>query len=137
MTAAARPAPPIQGYDHVGIRVSDRAEALEFYGRIGFALTTEYPDYQALELRSDSGIFINLITNAVRRPGRTNVLYDEPTKYPGTTHPCFIVENLDTLAAWLAAEGIAVTEGPVATERRRCLFLRDPDGNVLEYTELR
>lgn len=137
MTLRSRSVPPIRGYDHVGIRVSDRAEALAFYNKIGFTLTTEYPDYDALELRSDTGVFVNLITNAVRRPGRSNVLYDEPEKFAGTTHPCFIVDDLDILAGWLATEGIVVTEGPVITERRACLFLRDPDGNVLEFTELR
>lgn len=127
--------PQIRGYDHVGIRVSDRTEALAFYGRLGFRPIAEFPEYSACELRSQAGIYLNLIFNAVQRPGRKNILLDETIKYPGTTHPCFLIDDLDAFAAWLQAERIEITEGPLTFDRRRFLFIRDPDGNVLEFGE--
>jgi extradiol dioxygenase family protein len=38
---------------------------------------------------------------------------------------------------WAAREGVTITEGPVDWGRRLTCFLRDPDGNVLEFNELR
>lgn len=127
--------PHIRAYDHVGIRVSDRAEALAFYGRLGFRLIAEFPEFSACELRSQAGIYLNLIFNAVQQPGRKNILLDDTIKYPGTTHPCFLIDDLDAFSAWLQAERIEITEGPLTFERRRFLFIRDPDGNVLEFGE--
>lgn len=127
--------PYIRGYDHVGIRVSDRAEALAFYGRLGFSCVAEFPEFSACELRSQAGVYLNLIFNAVQRPGRKNILLDETIKFPGTTHPCFLIDDIDAFAAWLHVERIEITEGPLTFERRRFLFIRDPDGNVLEFGE--
>jgi catechol 2,3-dioxygenase-like lactoylglutathione lyase family enzyme len=127
--------PLIRDYDHVGIRVSDKAEALHFYDRLGFELAAEFPEYSACELRSRGGVYLNLVFNAVRRPGRKNILLDEAVKLPGTTHPCFVVDDLDAMIRWLQAESIAITEGPTVFERRRFLFIRDPDGNVLEFMQ--
>jgi len=36
----------------------------------------------------------------------------------------------------LARESIPITEGPKQDHRRRYLFCRDPDGTVLEFSEL-
>ncbi|MGH8522676.1 MAG: VOC family protein [Gammaproteobacteria bacterium] len=133
MSSACPSSSTIRGYDHVGIRVSNRAEALHFYGRLGFALTAEFPEFSACELRTQTGVYLNLIFNAVQRPGRKNVLLDEPIKLPGTTHPCFAVDDLDALARWFEHQSIAITEGPKTLDRRTFLFIRDPDGNVLEF----
>lgn len=79
---------------------------------------------------------INLIFNAERRADRTNVLFDETRKYPGITHPAFVVDDLGAVIAVCNDKGIPITEGPVDIgERRRALFIRDPDGNVLEFDE--
>jgi len=136
-TIPALPAVRVLGFDHVGIRVSDRAEALDFYARLGFRLTLDLPAHEACELASADGTRINLIFNGARQPGRANVLLDAPVKLPGITHPAFIVDDLDALQALLARHGISVTEGPHAIGPRRiALFIRDPDGNVLEFNQL-
>lgn len=36
---------------------------------------------------------------------------------------------------WLGVEEIPITEGPTVFERRTFLFIRDPDGNVLEFMQ--
>ena len=62
---------------------------------------------------------------------------DEPIKYPGITHPAFIVDDLDALLKKLEQENIQVTEGPkYIGERRRACFIRDRDGNVLEFDQI-
>jgi hypothetical protein len=38
---------------------------------------------------------------------------------------------------WAARSGVRITEGPVDWQRRLTCFLRDPDGNVLEFNELK
>jgi glutathione S-transferase len=122
-------------YEHIGIRVSDRLEALEFYEKLGFIEEGYFPQHQASELVTADGVYINLIFNGVKRDG--NILMDEPIKYPGITHPAFIVDDLDRLLEKLEQENIQVTEGPkYIGERRRACFIRDPDGNVLEFDQI-
>ncbi|WP_084545220.1 VOC family protein [Derxia gummosa] len=131
------PAARITGWDHVGIRVSDRDEALAFYARLGFRLVLDLPRHEAAELETADGVRINLIFNGARRPGRRNVLLDEPVKLPGMTHPAFVVPDLGALQTLLARHAIPITEGPHPIGPRRiALFVRDPDGNVLEFNQL-
>ena len=124
-----------RGYDHVGIRVSDRVRALDFYARLGFALDPEFSDDGVAEVVASDGTRINLIFNGVARAN--NVLLDEPVKWPGYTHGAFVVESLQAVIEWAAREGVRITEGPVDWGRRLTCFLRDPDGNVLEFNELK
>lgn len=127
----------IKTIDHVGIRVSDRLVSLAFYESLGFRQTDYFSDHQANEMETPFGVRINLIFNAAKQPHSKNVLLDEPVKLPGVTHPAFIVDDLDAMVAWLIASGIPITEGPeLIGPRRRALFIRDPDGNVLEFDEL-
>jgi catechol 2,3-dioxygenase-like lactoylglutathione lyase family enzyme len=83
------------------------------------------------------GTRINLIFNGVAQAGAHNYLLDEAVKLPGYTHAAFVVDCLDDLIAWAGHEGVAVTEGPVDWGRRITCFIRDPDGNVLEFNELK
>ncbi|MDD2867851.1 VOC family protein [Neomegalonema sp.] len=127
----------ISAYDHVGIRVSDRRRALAFYEGLGFVESARFPAYEANEMVTADGVRINLIFNAARRPGLRNVLLDEPVKLPGVTHPAFVVDDLEALQEWLGARNIRITEGPKPIGPRRiALFIRDPDGNVLEFNQL-
>ena len=126
----------IQGYDHVGIRVSDRDRALRFYEKLGFRLDPEYSSDNGAEMLAPDGTRINLICNGVPREGAHNILLDEPTKWPGYTHAAFIVDSLQALLDFASAEGIEITEGPHDWGRRFTCFFRDPDGNVLEFNEL-
>lgn len=125
----------IQGYDHVGIRVSDADRALDFYRRLGFAVDPDFSNERVAEIVTPAGTRINLIFNGQARPN--NVLLDEPIKWPGYTHAAFVVEKLDALIEWAGREGVQVTEGPVDWGRRTTCFIRDPDGNVLEFNELK
>jgi len=127
----------IQGYDHVGIRVSDRERALDFYAKLGFVPDPNFTTDRVAEIVASDGTRINLIFNGVAQPDRRNILLDEPIKLPGYTHAAFVIERLDELVAWAQTEGVPVTEGPVDWGRRMTCFIRDPDGNVLEFNELK
>lgn len=124
-------------YDHVGIRVTDRDISRAFYQKLGFVETEYLPNEQANEMETASGVRINLIMNGAKRPNNANILIDEPIKYAGITHSAFIVDDIENLQAWLQANKIAITEGPrQIVPRRITLFIRDPDGNVLEFNQL-
>lgn len=133
-----RPSPVrILAYDHIGIRVSDKPRALSFYQALGFVESASFPQFEANEMLSADGVRINLIFNGTRTPGAHNALLDAPVKLPGMTHPAFIVDDLAALAAWLGEQGIVITQGPHPIGPRRvALFIRDPDGNVLEFNQL-
>jgi lactoylglutathione lyase len=127
----------IRGYDHVGIRVSDPKRALDFYAGLGFAPDPEFTTEDVAEVVARDGTRINLIFNGVPQLNAHNVLLDAEVKLPGYTHAAFVVDRLDELIAWADGEGISITEGPVDWGRRTTCFIRDPDGNVLEFNELK
>jgi len=127
----------ILAYDHIGIRVSDKPRAMSFYQALGFVESASFPLFEANEMLSPDGVRINLIFNGTRMPNAHNALLDAPVKLPGMTHPAFIVDDLKALEAWLGEQGIVITEGPHHIGPRRvALFIRDPDGNVLEFNQL-
>ena len=133
---AARPR--IVSYDHVGVRIVHRIRSLAFYAELGFVPEPGEGSVEgrAIGLINAAGVRVNLIMNGISPPNGRNVLMDVDPKWPGWTHPAFVVHDLQTVLEWAAARAIEVTEGPVVWGRRRVCFLRDPDGNVLEFDEL-
>ncbi len=127
----------IRGYDHVGIRVSERERALAFYARLGFEPDPSFTTDEVAEIVAADGTRINLIFNGAALANAHNVLLDDPVKLTGYTHAAFVVERLGALVEWAEREGVRITEGPVDWGRRMTCFIRDPDGNVLEFNELK
>src|SRR5690625_7058004 len=69
---------PIRQFEHVGIRVSDRQQAVEFYQRLGFQELRRFDREEANEMESPDGVRINLIFNGARLPdGRNPLLRSE------------------------------------------------------------
>lgn len=125
----------VTAYEHVGIRVSDRDISKAFYEKLGWREEINLPEHHANEMVNDAGVYINLIFNGAKRA--KNALMDEPIKLPGITHAAFIVTDLDDLMATLEREGIPLSGGPfIYSDRRRLIFIRDPDRNVLEFNEI-
>ena len=124
----------IRAFDHVGIRVTDRDRALAFYADLGFIEVPELSNDRVAEVVSADGVRLNLIFNGQVR--LNNVLLDEPKCWPGYTHAAFIVSRLQDIIDWAAERDVPITEGPHDWGRRLTCFLRDPDGNVLEFNEL-
>lgn len=130
----------VTAIDHVGLRVTDKARALDFYERLGFRVDPDEdaPDARALGLVNEAGARIHLIYNAVDVHPEGNLLLDHATKWPGYTHAAFIVSDMDALLRRFVEWDVNVTEGPlvVGNGRRRLCFIRDPDLNVLEFNEI-
>ncbi len=127
----------ITAYEHVGIRVSQRERAIRFYEALGWVEKIDLPEHQANEMVNASGVYINLIFNGISQQDAKNILQDDSIKYPGMTHAAFIVDDLDALMNKLKQENISITDGPhIYSNRRKLIFIRDPDGNVLEFNEI-
>lgn len=130
--------PVIEAIDHLVLTAADVAATIEFYTRV-LGMTAERfqpadgsPPRQAL-------LF-----------GRQKInLHDAASPYsphaavakPGTADLCFLSPT--PIAEWqehLAVLGIALEQGPVAktgaTGRLCSIYIRDPDGNLLEISNL-
>jgi lactoylglutathione lyase len=118
----------VTGLSHIGIRVHDMARTRAFYERLGFVWTwgPAGPEPVAA-MTHPSGLELNFILNA-RDSGAPNVLMDVPEKHAGITHIALRITDVAATKAALAAAGIAIS----GTRGTAALFVRDPDGNVIE-----
>lgn len=129
----------IYSYEHVGIRVTELQRALVFYKMLGFSADPNeiFPEHCSVGIINEAGVRINLIHGAEKRVGNRNVLIDEYRKYPGVTHIAFVVTRIQDIMGLMEDAGIPITEGPMKVgDRRTVCFVRDPDGNVIEFDQL-
>ncbi len=128
-------APQVAALDHLVLTVADLAATVRFYETVlGMRAERFTPadgsERWALKFGAQK---INLhqagaeFEPKAARPG------------PGTADLCFLTDT--PLAEWqthLAAQGVAVEDGPVprtgATGPILSLYLRDPDGNLIEIS---
>ncbi len=123
----------IAGLAHIGIRVHELERSVRFYELLGFHKTAGPigPEPVAI-LDHPSGVEINLVLNA-GSAAEPNILMDVPDKHPGITHFALLCPDLKAAQARLEAAGIALSGGPVQfSPAARGIFVRDPDGNVIE-----
>lgn len=123
----------IRGLAHIGIRVHDLERSVRFYALLGFTKTAGPvgPEPVAI-LDHESGVEINLILNAPNA-NEPNVLMDVPAKHAGITHIALLCPDILAAKARLEGEGIALSGGPVRFgPNAQGIFVRDPDGNVIE-----
>jgi lactoylglutathione lyase len=118
----------ISGLGHIGIRVHDMARTRAFYERLGFewAWGPAGPEPVAA-MTHPSGLELNFILNA-RDAKAPNILMDVPEKHAGITHIALQIKDVAAAKAALTASGIAIS----GTRGASALFVRDPDGNVIE-----
>jgi lactoylglutathione lyase len=121
----------VRGLAHIGIRVHDLVRSRAFYERLGFAFAWGPVGPESVAaMRHPSGLELNFIVNAPSA-SEPNILMDAAEKHPGITHIALKIENVD------AAEK-ALDEAKILISGRRgrapvhALFVRDPDGNVIE-----
>jgi len=130
----AKPSPiPISGLAHIGIRVHDLERSVRFYELLGFTKTIGPigPEPVAI-LDHVSGLEINLVLNA---PNATepNILMDVPEKHPGITHFALLCPDIMAAKERLEEAGILLSGGPIRFgPGAQGIFVRDPDGNVVE-----
>ena len=118
--------------DHLVLTVASIEASLAFYGGVlGMAVVTFGEGRKALRFGAQQ---INL-----HEAGREfEPKASRPT--PGSADLCFIVATaLSDVAAHLEAAGVAIELGPVprtgAAGAFASLYLRDPDGNLIELSE--
>jgi catechol 2,3-dioxygenase-like lactoylglutathione lyase family enzyme len=140
---------------HVGITTADADRSLRFYrdllgmrvladSRLTSASVATLLGVDELELRivdldTGDGRIVELLEYA--KPAGVHA--DYTSRDPGTAHVAFGVDDLDAIAAGIAAAGGAVisrhavtagdTEGIFAGVR--LLYVRDPDGMILELVQ--
>ena len=123
----------VNGLAHIGIRVHDLERSLAFYGLLGFVKTLGPigPEPVAI-LEHPSGLELNLVLNApsAKTP---NILMDVAEKHPGITHFALLCPDILAAKAALEAAGLTLSGGPVRLGPiAEAIFVRDPDGNVVE-----
>jgi lactoylglutathione lyase len=127
----------IKQVDHIGIRVADLDRAMAFYGVLGFELVYRSAHDAVVIVKNAQGIEINLIFNANDANDGKNILMDVGAKYAGYTHMALGTDSIKRTIAILAANDIAITQGPVVMrEGHVAVFVRDPDRNVIELRGL-
>lgn len=125
----------VQGFDHIVLRVRDKARMLGFYRDVlGLSVDRDRPELGLTHIRAGAQM-IDLVT------------LDGPLGAKGGAGPGAEARNLDHFAlqvrpfdepairAHLAAHGVAVVEeGPRygADGDGFSLYVRDPEGNIVE-----
>ena len=124
----------VAGFDHAAIPIANVETMLGFYERLGFAIEEVHAErFYSAHFGASK---INF--HAPKAWQSDWFTLRGPTAQPGCGDFCFVwAGTVDELAAKLAALGAAVVEGPVLREGGRgagiSTYVRDPDGNLLEF----
>ena len=123
----------ISRINHVGLRVRSLEVARNFYEKLGFVFIAGPvgPEPVAI-VEHPSGVNINLILNASPEAPKENVLMEGPVKYPGYTHIALEISDYESVERQIKEMGIVIT-GRIEFEGAKFFFIRDPDGNVIEF----
>ena len=122
----------IKAVNHVGIRIADKENSVNFYGNLGFKLMTDvgFTDGHPIIMKHPSGVVLNLLGPANASQG-TNILMDVEEKHPGITHVALTVSSIDAAKAFMEENDIEIT-GSFGFGNMSAIFIRDPDRNVIE-----
>jgi catechol 2,3-dioxygenase-like lactoylglutathione lyase family enzyme len=122
----------IDHLDHIVLTTARTRECIDFYTRVlGMKLERFGEGRMALKFGAQK---INLHEKGREFEPKATVAL------PGTLDICFIASvPLDDVVSTLKAAGIAIVEGPVkktgANWPIRSVYVRDPDGNLVEISE--
>lgn len=124
----------ISRINHVGLRVRDLEVSRAFYGKLGFEFIVGPigPEPVAV-VEHPSGVNINFILNASSDISTGNVLMDLPEKHPGFTHIALEIDDREAVLRQLEDLRIPVTGTVELDDGTVFFFIRDPDGNVIEF----
>ena len=122
----------IKSVDHVVLTTGDLQKCLDFYTRV-LGMRVERYGGNRIALRFGDHKF------NVHPPGfDAGIKARIPT--PGSLDLCFLADRpLDEVIAHLKRENVPIEEGPVnrtgARFAIRSVYVRDPDGNLIEISE--
>lgn len=124
----------ISRINHVGLRVRSLERAKSFYEKLGFKFIAGPigPEPVAI-MEHPTGININFILNASSDASPGNVLMDVPEKHTGFTHIALEITDKKAVELHLKGAGIPITETVELPDGTVFFFIRDPDGNVIEF----
>jgi len=129
----AQPAGRVTGFDHVALPMQNTDAMLAFYRGLGFDVN---------EGAQACSIYIGQQMINFHRPAlwqRNSFTLRAPAAKPPCGDLCLVWDGTpEALKAMLAKAGAKLEEGPVARQggRRKAassLYVRDPDGNLLEF----
>lgn len=124
----------ISRINHLGLRVRDLQTARAFYEKLGFEfLAGPMGPEPVAVMEHPSGININFILNASVDASPVNLLMDVAAKHTGYTHVALEVTDLVSAEQAVLAADIDITERVSLPSGAAFFFVRDPDGNVIEF----
>ncbi|MGK0170561.1 MAG: lactoylglutathione lyase [Gammaproteobacteria bacterium] len=120
--------------NHVGLRVRSLDVARTFYAKLGFEFIVGPvgPEPVAV-MEHPIGININFILNASADASKENILSDVSPKHTGFTHIALEITDPEAVKKQLRDVGILITETIDLPDGTHFFFVRDPDGNVIEF----
>ena len=141
----------IIGAHHTSLTVADTPRSIAFYrDLLGFELIVDRPAITAGYFRAIIGFPDAVVHNAVLRiPGTSHLLelngYLQPSgtpqtltpNNPGSSHLCYVVDELQPLYARLKEAGVRFISEPTYMDQGPnaggwALYMLDPDGFVIE-----
>ncbi|EBX8124609.1 VOC family protein [Salmonella enterica subsp. enterica serovar Tyresoe] len=122
----------IDRIDHLVLTVSDISTTIRFYEEVlGFSAVTFKQNRKALIFGAQK---INLHQQEMEFEPKAS----KPT--PGSADLCFITSTpINDVVSEILQAGISIVEGPVertgATGEIMSIYIRDPDGNLIEISQ--
>lgn len=117
----------INAIDHLVITTADPQPCLAFYQSIGFSAKNADGRYE---------LYAGNFKINVHVLGKELLPHAKHVQ-PGSADLCFTVNSVDAFAAMLAERHISIELGIVprngTSGPMRSVYLRDPDGNLLEF----
>jgi catechol 2,3-dioxygenase-like lactoylglutathione lyase family enzyme len=123
----------VRGFDHVALPMQNTDAMMSFYRKLGF---------DVVENRAACSVYVGEQMINFHRPATwQNEAFTlrAPSAKPPCGDLCFVWDGTpESLRAMLDRAGAKVFEGPVARQGGRkkagsSLYVRDPDGNLLEF----
>jgi catechol 2,3-dioxygenase-like lactoylglutathione lyase family enzyme len=131
---------------HVGVTVADLDRAVDFYRTVlGLSLLDRFTvDGEAFAtgvgVDGASAEFVHLDADGVRielvaYDPEGEAVHSDTVNRPGTAHLGFAVEDVDAVYESLPDEVETVSAPRTTASGTRILFVRDPEGNLVELLE--
>ena len=124
----------IKSIDHVVLTVADMQKTIDFYTRVlGMRLETFGEGRKALAFGDQK-------FNLQDGKSKVDIMAVAKSPTPGSVDLCLLAATpLDQVIAELADKGVPIDTGPVrrtgARFAIRSVYIRDPDGNLIEISE--
>src|SRR5579862_4192248 len=129
----AQPTGKVRGFDHVALPMQNTEAMIAFYRDLGFTVS---------ENTSICSVYVGDQMINFHRPAlwqRETFTLRAPAAKPPCGDLCFVWEGSpESLKAMLDRAGARIIEGPVERQGGRqktasSVYVRDPDGNLLEF----